>query len=187
MFPLGPYNKDEVRGIALQNGLKNASKPDSQDICFVRGNYAAFILSHTGEYPEGDFLDTDGNVIGRHKGHIRYTIGQRKGLGMGFGKLMYVKEKDSEKNTVTLCEESGLYSGSFYADSFNWITGEPPKSPVKVKAKVRYSQNEESAVAEAVSDSRVHIEFEKPQRAITKGQAVVLYDGEYVLGGGTIN
>ena len=188
LFPLGGLKKQEVRAIAAKHGFSNAEKPDSQDICFVRnGDYAAFIAQYTGEeYPEGDFIDTNGKVLGRHKGIIRYTIGQRKGLGVAFGKPLYVCAKNPADNTVTLCEDEDLFTRSLYAGDFNWIPFDEPKGAVRVKARVRYSQKEKWAMAQAADNGKVYIEFDEPQRAIAKGQAVVLYDGDIVIGGGTI-
>ena len=188
MFPLGGLTKTEVRKIAAKNGFSNAEKPDSQDICFVRdGDYAGFITQYTGkDCEEGNFIDMQGRVLGRHKGHIRYTIGQRKGLGVAFGKPMYVCEKNPKENTVTLCEDTELFTKGFYAADFNWIPFDAPADPIHVKAKIRYNQKEQRAVAQAADNGRVYIEFEEPQRAIAKGQAVVLYDGDIVIGGGTI-
>ena len=188
LFPLGGLSKTEAREIAAAQGFINATKRDSQDICFVVDNdYAGFIEGYTGlSYADGDFLDMRGNVIGRHKGVIRYTIGQRKGLGVGFGKPMYVHSKNIENNTVTLCEDSGLFTKSLRAADFNWIAYEKINRPIRIKAKVRYKHTEQWATAEQISDDMVHIEFDQPQRAIAKGQAVVLYDGDVVVGGGTI-
>lgn len=190
IFPLGDFSsKEEVRALAEKLGLLNAHKHDSQDICFVPdGDYAGFITRRTGKsYPHGDFLDVEGNVIGEHSGLIRYTIGQRKGLGVGFGERMYVCGKDVERNTVTLSREEGLYSNRLTARDFNWITfAEPPSSPVEVTAKTRYNGREAPAVVWAESSGLVHVEFMQPQRAVTAGQAVVLYSGDTVVGGGTI-
>ena len=190
MFPLGKLIKQEVREIASQHGFANAQKPDSQDICFVKdGDYASFITQYTQQdYPDGNFIDTQGQILGRHKGHIRYTVGQRKGLGVAFGKPMYVCAKNPENNTVMLCENSELFTHTLYAKDFNWIPFDVPKEAMRVKAKIRYSQQEQWATAQ-IADSKngtVHIEFDRPQRAIAKGQAVVLYDGDIVVGGGTI-
>jgi len=187
-FPLGELTKSEVRAIAAKHGFSNAEKPDSQDICFVRdGDYAEFITQYTGQdCPKGNFIDRQGRVLGQHKGHIRYTIGQRKGLGIAFGKPMYVCEKNPEKNTVTLCEDTALFTRGFYAEDFNWIPFDAPKDPIRVKAKIRYNQQEQWATAQITDDDKVYIEFEQPQRAIAKGQAVVLYEGDIVVGGGTI-
>ena len=190
VFPLGDFeSKEEVRALAERLGLLNAHKHDSQDICFVPdGDYAEFICRRTGKtYPHGDFVDLQGNVIGEHSGIIRYTIGQRKGLGMGFGERMYVCGKDMERNTVTLSREEGLYSSRLTAADFNWILfSEPPIHPVEVTAKTRYNGREAPAVVWAEESGRVHVEFQQPQRAVTAGQAVVLYSGDIVVGGGTI-
>jgi len=188
IFPLGGLSKPQVRAIAEENGFNNAQKPDSQDICFVRdGDYANFIEQYTGEEcQEGNFIDTKGQILGKHKGHLRYTIGQRKGLGIALGVPMYVSEKDPAKNTVTLGQDSELYTQELYSADFNWISIEAPASPIRIKAKIRYAHQEQWAVASVVQDGKVHIKFEQPQRAIAKGQAVVLYDEDIVVGGGTI-
>ena len=188
IFPLGGLLKSEVREIAFRQGFATASKRDSQDICFVAGDdYAKFIEEYTGQKcDEGDFIDIDGNVLGRHKGQIGYTIGQRKGLGIAWANPLYVKSKNTRDNTITLCENGGLFEKSLQAADFNWIACESPHRPVRVKAKIRYAQAEQWATAVPISDNAVHIEFDEPQRAITKGQAVALYDGDVVLGGGTI-
>ena len=186
IFPLGGLSKTEVREIAAKHGFSNAKKPDSQDICFVPdGDYAAFITQYE-KCPEGDFIDMQGQVLGRHKGHIRYTIGQRKGLAIALGKAMYVYAKNADNNTVTLSENEELYTRAFYANDFNWIPFDKPSMPIRIKAKVRYSQREQWALAQAAGNGKVYIEFEQAQRAIAKGQAVVLYDGDIVVGGGTI-
>lgn len=185
-FPLGAYNKTEIRRIAQDNNFVNARKRDSQDICFVPdGDYAAFIENYLGKkYPDGDFIDTKGNVIGRHKGIIRYTNGQRKGLGMAFGKPMYVCGKDIENNTVTLCTNDELFSSELSARDFNALAPALP-SEFRCNARVRYNMKEQPATAYLDGES-LRLVFDEPQRAITKGQAVVLYDGDTVLGGGTI-
>lgn len=188
VFPLGDYKKSEIREIAESQGLINARKRDSQDICFVPdGDYAAFIERYTGEvYPCGDFIDRDGNVLGRHRGMIRYTVGQRKGLGIALGKPAFVCAKSAKDNTVTIGENADLFSSELYACDFNWIACDAPTSPVRVTAKIRYGQNETPAAAEVTDEGRVHVMFDVPQRAIAKGQSVVLYDGDTVVGGGTI-
>ena len=187
-FPLGNLNKSETREIAALQGFGNARKRDSQDICFVRDNdYAKFIEQSTDKkYAEGDFVDMRGNVLGRHKGLIRYTIGQRKGLGVSCKKPLYVYSKNIEDNTVTLCEDEALFTKSLRAADFNWIAYDAPASPVRVKAKIRYAQAEQWATAEPFSDNTVRIDFDEPQRAPTKGQSVVLYNGDIVVGGGVI-
>ena len=188
MFPVGGLTKTETRAIAEEMGFVVAGKRESQDICFVPdGDYAAFISRYTGrEYPEGDFVYKDGTVLGRHKGIIRYTIGQRKGLGLALPHPMYVMEKDTEANQVILGENEDLFTTGFEAEEFNWIACEPPKGDIRAEAKVRYSQKENPATVIPLSEDRVRIVFDQPQRAITRGQAVVLYDGDYVVGGGTI-
>ena len=188
MFPLGEYTKEEARRIAEEKGFVNARKHDSQDICFVPdGDYARFIEEYSGKkYPEGKFVDLSGNVLGTHKGIIRYTVGQRKGLGLSLPAPMYVMKKDIEKNEVVLCSNEELFSKSLVAKDFNWIAYENPPEKLNVKAKIRYNQREEDAVVTPQDNGRVLVEFLKPQRAIAKGQAVVLYDGDTVVGGGTI-
>ncbi len=188
LLPLGALTKNEVREIAEKLGLVNAHKHDSQDICFVpNGDYAGFIEQYTGRsYPCGDFVDTNGNVLGRHKGIIRYTIGQRKGLGLALPHPMYVKEKNLQNNQVILCDNNELFSKELYATDINLITCEKFDKPMRLKARVRYNQPEKDAVVEQIDQNTLHIIFDEPQRAISKGQAVVLYDGDYVAGGGTI-
>lgn len=188
LLPLGKLTKHEVRKIAEKYNLINAQKHDSQDICFVPdGDYAKFIEQYTGrKYDFGDFVDENGNVLGTHKGIIRYTIGQRKGLGLALPHPMYVKEKDIANNKVILCDNDRLFSKELYAKDINLIAYEKLDKPLHIKARVRYNQPEQDATVEQLSDNKLHIVFDKPQRAISKGQAVVLYDGDVVVGGGTI-
>ena len=188
-FPLGEMaDKEAVRQRAAEMDFAAATKKDSQDICFIPdGKYADFIRRRTGrEYPEGDFVDADGKVLGRHKGLIGYTIGQRKGLGLALPAPLYVRSKCMDTNTVLLTPESELYSATLVADGFNWVAGEIPTAPVRVTAKTRYSAKEAPATVTALPDGRAQVVFDQPQRAITVGQAVVLYDGDCVVGGGTI-
>ena len=187
-FPLGTLRKEEVRAIAEAQGFVNAKKHDSQDICFVPdGDYAAFIRRRTGRtYPEGNFVDPEGHILGRHKGIIHYTIGQRRGLGVSGGRPLYVKEIRPEDNTVVLADDCGLYERTAIATDFNWIALEAPVSPIRVQARARYHQPEQAATATVLPDGRVQVTFDHPQRALTKGQAIVLYQGDVVLGGGTI-
>lgn len=187
LFPLGSMNKTEVRKIAEENGFINAKKHDSQDICFVPdGKYAEFIERYTGKtYENGDFVDKDGNILGEHKGIIRYTIGQRKGLGLALPAPMYVFKKDLENNKVILGSNDDLFTSELYADNINLITTDRITEPIRIKAKVRYNQKEQPATAEQIG-GKLHIVFDEPQRAICKGQAVVMYDGDTVVGGGTI-
>ena len=187
-FPLGGLTKPEVRKIAEERGFINAQKKESQDICFVRdGDYAGFIEKYTGKiFPEGDFTDTSGNILGRHKGIIRYTVGQRRGLGLALKEPMYVYDKNVENNTVLLCRENELYTKELTAHDINLIPFDKINNRIKINAKVRYNQSEQPATAEQIDEDTLHIEFENPQRAIARGQAVVLYDGDIVIGGGTI-
>lgn len=187
-FPLGEYNKSDVRQMAHDNGFITADKPDSQDICFVPdGDYAAFIERFTGHrYSSGDFVDTEGNVLGEHKGTIRYTVGQRKGLGIAVGRPMYVKRIDTESNRVILCDDEELFSDTLWASEFNWVSIDKPMTEIRCKAKIRYRHREQDARAFVEPDGLVRVVFDCPQRAVTPGQAVVLYDGDTVLGGGRI-
>lgn len=187
-FPLGALRKEEVRAIAAAQGFINAKKHDSQDICFVPdGDYAAFIRRRTGRtYPEGDFVDTTGRILGRHRGIIHYTIGQRRGLGVSGGRPLYVKEIRPADNTVVLADEHQLYAPTAIARDFNWIAWEAPAAPIRVQARARYHQPEQDATAFVLPDGRVQVTFDRPQRALTKGQAIVLYQADVVIGGGTI-
>lgn len=189
-FPLGEFaDKSQVRRLADKNGLINAAKRESQDICFVPdGDYAAFIRQYrAADYPEGDFVTAYGSILGRHKGVINYTIGQRKGLGISYSEPLYVLKKSVSDNTVTLGTERELYSENLTARDFNWIMyAEPPAEPINVTVRTRYHAKEATAVAEANADGTVTIRFAEPQRAISAGQAVVLYSGDTVVGGGTI-
>jgi len=187
-FPLGEFaEKSEVRRIAEENGLINAAKRESQDICFIPdGDYAAFIRQYrAADYPKGDFTDINGNVLGRHKGVVNYTVGQRKGLGISYSEPLYVLKKCVSDNTVTLGTERELYSDSLIARDFNWII-QPPSEPIKVMVRTRYHAKEAPATASANPDGTVTVRFAEPQRAISPGQAVVLYTGDIVAGGGTI-
>ena len=188
LFPLGGLHKAEVRQIAETRGLVNARKHDSQDICFVPdGKYADFIERTTGHpSPTGPFLDREGRVLGQHKGLIRYTRGQHKGLGLSTEEPLYVLEKDAAANTIRLGPDSALWTTELTAEQVNLISMPELTVPLRVTAKTRYSQREAAATVTSLPDGCIHVVFDEPQRAITAGQAVVLYDGEYVVGGGTI-
>lgn len=188
VFPLGKYRKTEIREMAQELGFVNAKKHDSQDICFVPdGDYATFIENHIGKkFESGDFVDREGKVLGTHKGIIRYTIGQRKGLGLALPAPLYVYKKDMENNKVILSCEADLFSKSLDACDINLIKYEKLDGPIRVKAKVRYKQAEQWATVTQTDENHFHVEFDEPQRAFAKGQAVVLYDGDCVVGGGTI-
>ena len=187
-FPLGDYHKSETRRIAEENGFINAAKPDSQDICFVQnGSYADFINQYTGRLPEpGNFVDMNGNVIGRHKGVICYTVGQRKGLGISAAEPLYVVRIDPEKNEVVLGSDGDLFHKSLIADDVNWILDEELTEPVRVSAKIRYKHKEQPATVYPCGRGKIKVVFDEPVRAITKGQAAVLYVSDIVAGGGTI-
>jgi tRNA-specific 2-thiouridylase len=188
LFPLGGLSKEETRAIAGAQNFANAKKRESQDICFVsNGDYAAFIEQYTGQkYAGGNFINKAGNILGRHKGFIRYTVGQRRGVGIASAQAMYVADKRPSDNTITLAAEEELYSNSLTARNINWIACAGLAQPLRVKAKIRYRQPEEWAVVEPIAPDRAQVVFERPQRAIARGQAVVFYDGDLVVGGGTI-
>lgn len=187
-FPCGDMTKTQIRQIAEEQGFLNVHKSESQDICFVPdGDYAGFIEKYSGKkYPVGDFMDRNGNILGQHKGIIHYTIGQRKGLGISAKKPLYVCGIDSLNHSVILGEDSELYDYELNADDFNWIAFDTPPEKLHAKAKIRYRHKERWAEITVTGEKSVHIRFDEPQRAITKGQAVVLYDGDVVLGGGII-
>lgn len=187
-FPLGGMTKDEVREIALAQGFVNAKKKDSQDICFVPdGDFAGFIKRHS-EVKElkGNFIDSDGNILGIHSGAYKFTIGQRKGLGIALGKPAYVLGTDTEKNTVTLGDNDMLFRKRLYADDINLIAVEKIDKPMRVEAKIRSAHRPAPATVEQTEEGRLAVEFDEPQRAITPGQSVVLYDGDIVVGGGIV-
>ena len=187
-FPLGELTKAEVRDVAAEMHFSAAHKGDSQDICFIPdGDYASFICRRTPTvFPEGDFLSTDGRVLGRHKGIIHYTQGQRKGLGIALGKPAYVVSKSAADNTVTLGTDEDLFSCRLTVRNLNLIPFPRFSSPMRLLAKARYRQAPSPARVEQTGADELTVEFESPQRAITPGQALVLYDGDYVVGGGTI-
>ena len=187
-LPLGEFEKTDTRRIAEELGFFNARKPDSQDICFVPdGDYAAFIERATGRtYPEGNFVDEQGNVLGRHRGIIHYTIGQRRGLGIAAETPLYVKRIDPERNEVVLCRDEALYSRALTAKELNWMAFDTPPDSFRASAKIRYRHTEQPCTVTALPGGRVAVEFDEPQRAATPGQAVVFYDGDTVLGGGVI-
>lgn len=188
LFPLGELNKTDVRKIAKENGFQNHNKPDSQDICFVPdGDYSAVIEKYTGKQSElGNFINLKGEIIGKHKGIIHYTIGQRKGLGISAKEPLYVCDIDAKKNIVVVGEEKDLFSKEAYVCDFNWISGEVPNNEIKCKVKIRYRQNEQPATIIPLENNNVKIVFDEPQKAITPGQAAVAYDGDIVIGGGII-
>ncbi len=187
-FPLGPMKKEDARSIAQAQGFVNARKRDSQDICFIPdGDYLQFIRQHTGkDYPAGDFLDAGGRKVGQHHGAIGYTRGQRKGLGLAMGQPVYVLHKDMEKNTVTVGSNEELFSRELIADDWNFFPFDVLTGPLRCKAKARSRMVEQPATVYPMENGRAKVVFDEPQRALTTGQAVVLYEGDAVLGGGTI-
>lgn len=188
LLPVGELTKAQVREIAEKQGFINADKRDSQDICFVPdGDYAGFIKRVTGrDYPEGNFVDMCGNVIGRHSGIIHYTIGQRKGLGIAFGEPRYVCRICPEYNSVVLGSNDQLFSKTAEVCDVNFIACDSLPSPIKASAKIRYNHKEQPATIIQTDPNRIRIEFDVPQRAITPGQAAVVYDGDTVICGGKI-
>lgn len=187
-FPLGELTKMEARKVAEDNGFINANKPDSQDICFVPdGNYVDALKRFSGkEYKAGDFVDQQGNVLGKHKGIVAYTIGQRKGLGISADRPLYVCKIDIDNNRVVLGDNEDLYSKTVDVYDVSWISGEAPTMPIKCSVKLRYQMKEQPAIIFPGDNDTVHIEFDEAQRAKTPGQAAVFYDGDVVLGGGII-
>ena len=187
-FPLGAYTKEQIRLIAREQGFLNAKKRDSQDICFIpEGDFMAFICRYTGNsYPQGAFLDLAGKEVGRHTGAIRYTLGQRKGLGLAMGEPVYVCGKNMEENTVTVGPESALYTRTLVATDWNWIPFPVLTEPMQVSAKARSRHIPQSATVIPSEGGNARVVFDDPQRAITPGQTVVLYDGDMVIGSGTI-
>ena len=187
-MPVGAYSKEEIRKLAEEIGLLVANKPDSMEICFVPDNdYAGFIEEYTGrEFSEGNFVNTAGEVLGKHKGIIHYTVGQRKGLGIALGARTFVKEIRPETNEVVLASNEELFSDVLYAGRINFMSIETLQQPMEVMAKIRYNHKGAKATIELVEEDVVKVTFAEPQRAITPGQAVVWYDGDIVVGGGTI-
>lgn len=189
LMPVGDYTKDEIRAIAEDIGLMVAHKKDSQEICFIPDNdYAGFIDRECGEMvpPPGNFVSVDGEILGRHKGITHYTIGQRKGLGIAFGYPVFVTEIRPETNEVVLGSDKDVYTNRLYANQLNFMALSDIEEPVRLKAKIRYSHAGSCCTVRRTGEDEICCEFEEPVRAVTPGQAVVLYDGDYVAGGGVI-
>ena len=188
LFPLGEYRKEEVRQKAFQIGLRVHSKPESQEICFIRDpSYHSFLSERiTGAIQPGPILNKDGNILGRHRGIAFYTIGQRRGLRLAKGKPLYVIRIDPEKNAVIVGEEGEVFSDHFWVDSVNWIDGKGADVPLTAQVKIRYNHPGADAILYPAGGNEVEIKFTTPQKAITPGQAAVFYDDEVVLGGGWI-
>lgn len=188
LAPLEGKTKQEVRSLAEEAGLPVAQKPDSQEICFVPDNdYSRFLETYTGRKPEpGYFVDASGTVLGRHRGITQYTIGQRKGLGIALGRPMYVTHMDSLRNEVTLGPEGSQYRSSLLAGELNWIPFEQPEQPFRCEARIRYHASAAPCLVTPLPSGEARVLFDAPQRSVTPGQAVVFYEGDLVLGGGTI-
>lgn len=190
LMPVGEYTKDEIREIAKGINLRIANKPDSQEICFVSDNdYAGFIEKEKGKtFEKGDFIDVDGNVVGQHNGIIHYTIGQRKGLGLSLGKPVFVVDILPDTNQVVVGDNKDVFAKGLLADRLNFMAIEEPEigQEVRLVAKIRYNHEGAPCTIKRVDEEHCEVIFDEPQRAITPGQAVVFYEGDYVAGGGTI-
>jgi tRNA-specific 2-thiouridylase len=188
LMPVGEYTKDQIRQIAADIGIIVANKPDSMEICFIPDNdYAGYIQKETGYEPkEGNFVDMNGNIIGRHKGIIHYTIGQRKGLGLAMGHPVFVAAIRPDTNEVVIGENKDVYAPKLYANHLNFMSEAQLTGEKRLKAKIRYSHAGADCTVRMAGDDLIECVFDEQQRAITPGQALVLYDGEYVFGGGTI-
>jgi len=187
-FPLGELSKSQVRELALSAGLENADRRESQDICFVPdGDYAKFITEYNGcQLQNGRFVDVDGSYLGEHNGVFRYTIGQRRGMGLAMPYPAYVLELRPDSNTIVVGRNEMLYSKALHAKDINLIPFDRLDSPLRALVKIRYKHLEQPATVNQIDEDTLRIEFDEPQRAITKGQAAVIYDGNTVIGGGTI-
>ena len=188
LMPVGEYSKEEIRAFAENLGLSVAHKPDSQEICFVPDkDYARFIEEHAGvRIPEGNFVWSDGTVIGKHKGITHYTVGQRKGLGLSMGRPVVVLEIRPETNEVVIGETKDVFSDRLRANRLNWMGVEAPESGMRCLAKIRYNHAGAMCTVRRTGEDEVECIFDEPVRAVTPGQAVGFYDGDYVAGGGTI-
>lgn len=188
LFPLGNYEKSNIRKIALENNFVNANKRDSQDICFVPdGDYVKVIRINTNEeIKEGNIVNEDGKILGRHKGIINYTIGQHRKLGIELDGKYFVTKIDAENNEVVLGKEEGLYSDNMLVSDISFVSDEVPGNDFKCKVKIRYKKEEADAEVHMLDDKNAKIIFKEKQRAITRGQSAVFYDDDIVLGGGTI-
>ena len=188
LMPVGDYTKDEIRKIAADNYLMVANKPDSMEICFVPDNDYAGYIERTTDYKSvpGNFVDVDGNVIGKHNGIIHYTVGQRKGLGLAMGHPVFVVAVRPDTNEVVIGENKDVFTDTLYAGNLNFMAIEALKEPMRARGKIRYSHEGADCTIRMIDNNTLECKFDEPQRAVTPGQALVLYDGEYVLGGGTI-
>jgi len=188
LFPIGNLTKDIVRQIAREMGLPVADRPESQEICFIPDNNHAAFLKNYAPVPveSGPVIDRQGKVLGQHLGIMFYTIGQRKGLGIAAARPLYVTAIERERNAIVVGSKEQTYADELVADDLNWISGLRPEQPINVKARVRYRHPEAEAIVSPTDETNVYVKFAEPQMAITPGQAVVFYDGDIVIGGGTI-
>ena len=188
LMPLGVFTKEKVRQIARELGLSAADKADSQEICFIPDdNYSRFLKAYMPEMAKpGSILDREGNTLGEHRGILFYTIGQRKGLGISAEEPMYVVAIDRGRNAIIVGSKEDVYSDELIAADINWIAKQSPKQPIELKAKIRYRHREADTVIMSISRSEAHVKFKQAQMAITPGQAIVFYDKDTVVGGGTI-
>ena len=188
LMPIGDYTKDEIREIAQKAEIQVAHKQDSMEICFIPDNdYAKYIVQTTNyTCDSGNFVDIHNNIIGTHKGIIHYTVGQRKGLGLSMGKPVFVVAIRPETNEVVIGDDTDVFSNKLYANNINFMGIENISNPIKVQAKVRYSHKGSNCLVRMINDDTLECRFDEPVRAITPGQAIVLYDGDICLGGGTI-
>ncbi len=188
LMPVGEYDKDEIRKIAEKIDVCVSQKPDSQEICFIPDDdYSGFIEKETGQsFLTGDFVDLDGKVLGKHKGIIYYTVGQRKGLGVSFGKPMFVYGINAKKNEVILCDNEALFQRTLFAGNLNFMAIEKIEGDMRFMAKIRYNHKKAWCTVRMKNETELECIFDEPQRAMTPGQAVVFYDGEFIAMGGTI-
>jgi tRNA-specific 2-thiouridylase len=189
LFPIGNLTKQDVRKIASDMDLTVRDRPESQEICFIPDNdYGRFLEEHDPEFAgPGPILDTEGHTVGEHTGLHRYTIGQRRGLGVAAAEPLYVTAIEPERNAVIIGNKETVYDDELTASDVHWVAGTPPEYPVRLRARIRYRHTEAEAVITPEDRSSVYVKFTKPQMAITPGQTVVFYDGENVIGCGTIN
>ncbi len=188
LFPVGEMTKEQVRTVAAEAALPVSQKEESQDICFVPdGSYSSFLIRNGIETPDGDFVDPGGKVIGRHRGVIHYTVGQRKGLGVSAEEPLYVLRIDAAANQIVLGRKTDTFSGSAIVDSPSFVSGRAPAAEFRATARIRYRHPGAKATVHAdPSGTRLIVRFDEPQRSVAPGQALVLYDGDEVLGGGWI-
>jgi tRNA-specific 2-thiouridylase len=188
LFPIGNLTKDIVRQIARELGLPITDRPESQEICFIPDdNHAAFLKNQAPLPAEsGPIIERQGKVLGQHQGIMFYTIGQRKGLGLTAARPLYVTAIESKRNAIVVGSKEQTYADELVTDNLNWIAGVRPEQPINVKARVRYRHPEAEAIVSPMDETSVYVKFAEPQMAITPGQAVVFYDGDTVIGGGTI-